>query len=80
MKYTALVFLVYSFITNVAFASWQEDLTSLIKTDNDKAKKDLITKIVLAKPDLKEIIELIKSQKFNKSDNGVFVEKRNYVR
>ena len=75
MKSTALVLLVFSFITNVAFASWQEDLTSLLKTDNDKTKKDLIAKIVLAKPELNEIIELIKSQEFNKSDNGVFVEK-----
>lgn len=75
MKSTTLVFIVFSFITNVAFASWQEDLTNLIKTDNNKTKKDLITKIVSAKPELKDIIEYIKSQKFNHGENGNFVEK-----
>ena len=55
MKSTTLLFIVFSFITNTALASWQEDLTKLIKTDNDKTKKDLITKIVSAKPELKEI-------------------------
>ena len=75
MKSTALLFIVFSLITNAALASWQEDLTKLIKTDNEETKKDLITKIVSAKPELKEIVKLIKSQNFKQSDNGEFVEK-----
>jgi enterochelin esterase-like enzyme len=75
MKSIILLFIVFSFVTNTALASWQEDLTKLIKTENEKTKNDLITKIVSAKPELKEIVNLIKSQNFNKSDNGVFIEK-----
>ena len=75
MKFTILLFIVFSFITNAALASWQEDLTKLIKTDDERTQKDLITKIVSAKPELKEIVKLIKSQNFNKSVNGEFVEK-----
>jgi len=75
MKPTTTLLLVLSFITNTALASWQEDLAKLIKTDNEKTKKELISKIVSAKPALNEIIELIKSQKYNKADNGVFIEK-----
>ncbi len=75
MKSTTLVFIAFSFITNTALASWQEDLTKLIKSDDEKTKNDLITKIVSAKPELEEIIKLIKSQNFDKSDNGEFIEK-----
>ena len=75
MKSITLIFLFISLITNPALASWQEDLTKLIKTDNEKTKKDLVTKIVSAKPEFKEIVKLIKSQKFDESDNGGFVEK-----
>lgn len=75
MKSTTLLFIVFSFIANTALASWQEDLTKLIKTDNEESRKNLITKIVAAKPEFKEIVALIKYQKFNHGENGKFVEK-----
>lgn len=75
MKSPTLLFIVCSFITNTALASWQEDLTKLIKTDNGANKKDLISKIVSAKPELNEIVALIKSQIFNHGENGNFIEK-----